>query len=504
MWMACFWDPMRNDYHQDQMWHDTWSPGHIKTATFCKEGLEQMIAYKLTARRCAAADTAASTASSASCDHHTTTSTLADHMEDLRLGFMHAWCRRVAENTMPHGPLLAHAVQCGHMLVEHSTTDGNGQTCSFLVPTARHGTWNDYDWSTHGEDGLAAIKQLLLVNHFWPAPIMPVSHLPCVTRMRSQKEDNLSLLADCAPCLGTHFSPLRGVKVFVQENVYREQYSWVRRAGMPSDVEQSLLRPASFSYSSVPGAATVSYYMQSKGHYFYAFYRHEGTGHLVAKWVRGRTEPGKKQWQVGYAADIDVGVGHINGWRFINGVYLVDGDQEFPIFLYMERPPQKGQHPEQLHLLACCEVPAAVQHSVQPSSWQPRKGQSGWVVDPGRGQWMHQQAQNGAIQFGIAGTKVFHQDREQSCLHSGVVGVPKYAGNGCLVGGGGMMSQTRQLPRRARVDRFYGGMANWRMPTACITCGRTWAPWALRATRTTRIPGRTCRRFGPSSCPTRY
>ncbi len=399
MWMACFWDPATRDYDAAQNWTNTWSKDMQQQAKLCKKGLQDLMAYK---------------ASSVQRSTY-----VSERLEELKLAMMLAWCSRVSENLMPHGPLLAHAVQCNHMLVETSRME-NGHNNKFLVPTERHSTWNRYPWDRHGHDGIDGIKRLLQMNGFWPAPVMAVSHLPTIAPVRSRREENLTLLGECAPCsLAVKFTPPRGVKVFVKEDVYQEQYSWVERAGIPADVEQCFLRPASF-VGSAPGTPQVTFYVQSKGHYFYAFYQHEGTGNLVAKWVRGMTPVGKRQWRVDYAADIEIGVGHVNGFRFVNGVYLEDGGRDFPIFLYMERDPKWGQHPEQLHLFACCEVPAAVQSCVQPSAFQPRKGTAGFLQDPGRRRWMWQEKENGKCTFTVGGM-LFHQERERrQCHHVGM------------------------------------------------------------------------------------
>ena len=33
-----------------------------------------------------------------------------------------------------------------------------------------------------------------------------------------------------------------------------------------------------------------------------------------------------------------MGVGHMNDFKFVSGLYLEDRGQEYPLFLYMERP----------------------------------------------------------------------------------------------------------------------------------------------------------------------
>ena len=56
------------------------------------------------------------------------------------------------------------------------------------------------------------------------------------------------------------------------------------------------------------------------------------------EWIHGRVPAGKKQWCAEYPADISIGVGHMNDFKFVSGLYLEDGGQEYPLFLYMERP----------------------------------------------------------------------------------------------------------------------------------------------------------------------
>ncbi len=397
MWMACFWDPLHNDYCADQYWGRRWPLDIKRAAVFCKEGLRNMIAYKVKQR--------------SSSSGNMTASCVTECVEDLKLAIMLTWCTRVTEDIMPHGPLLAHAVQCGHSLEEHSMRDAiTGEMSTFLVPKKHHGTWEDYSWEKHGGDGVDGIKAILLVSGFWTAPIMPVSHLPALAPARSQQDENLTLLAEgAARSVLAKLAPPRGVKVFLKEACYQENYSWVERDGVPHDVTQCFLRPASF-VCSVPGAVQVTYFMQSMGHYFYALYRHERTGNLVAKCVKGRTPVGRRQWRPDDIADVEVGLGHIDNFRFVRGIYLEDSGRDVPICLYMERRRERRKQPEQLYLLACCEVPAAIQSCVQPSSFQPCTKTAGYVQDPGRQQRMYQGAGNGPILFTV-GPMLFSQDR---------------------------------------------------------------------------------------------
>ena len=103
-------------------------------------------------------------------------------------------------------------------------------------------------------------------------------------------------------------------------------------------MDPCFLRPVS-SNTAVPGATQATYFLQSKGHWFWSFFPHEGTGNLQVKWIRGRTPPGKVQWRPDYAADISIGIGHLNDFQFMRGLCLNIADRKFPLFLYMERPP---------------------------------------------------------------------------------------------------------------------------------------------------------------------
>jgi hypothetical protein len=217
--------------------------------------------------------------------------------------------------------------------------------------------WTQYDWQQHGHDGLAAITRFLKVNGFWSAP-----GLELADNGQTTKEKNLALLSNIVPrAMWKDFHKPRGVQLFIHDDLYLENYEWCIHKGMPEQVESCFLRPMS-SATAMLGATQAVYYLQSKGHWFWAFFPHEGTGNLQVKWIRGRTPPGKKQWRPDYAADISMGFGSINGFRFVQGLYLTFADQKFPLFLYMERPPLRGQQTEQLHLLAC--PPSRVQ-------WKP-------------------------------------------------------------------------------------------------------------------------------------
>jgi hypothetical protein len=161
------------------------------------------------------------------------------------------------------------------------------------------------------------------------------------------------------------------VQLCIHDDEHLENYEWCIHKGMPEQVESCFLRPMS-SATAMPGTTQATYYLQGKGHWFWAFFPHEGTGNLQVKWIRGRTPPGKRQWRAEYAADISMGVGHVNNFHFMSGLYSKVADRKFPLFLYMERLPQRGQHNEQLPLLACASVLRAVEATLHPSAFAPR------------------------------------------------------------------------------------------------------------------------------------
>ena len=103
-----------------------------------------------------------------------------------------------------------------------------------------------------------------------------------------------------------------------------------------------------------------------------------------------------ERWRPDYIADISKGHGHINNYVSVSGITIEDGGHDFTIFLRLDRPPNRGQHPTNLELFACKRAPAAVSAMSHPSNFQPRKNIAGWVQDPGRKQLMWQDSGNGA------------------------------------------------------------------------------------------------------------
>ena len=118
--------------------------------------------------------------------------------EDFTLAFMMAWCTRVSNGIMAHGPLLAHARQCGHTLVKKTTMLGNGEDATFLVPKRTCEDWSLYPWQEHGRHGLDAITTFLKNNGFWTAVDMEVSNVPPPMRGQSKREKNVHLMLACA------------------------------------------------------------------------------------------------------------------------------------------------------------------------------------------------------------------------------------------------------------------------------------------------------------------
>ena len=178
--------------------------------------------------------------------------------------------------------------------------------------------------------------------------------------------------------------------------VYRQQGTmsdW--SAGVP---ETCFLRPVS-SVTALPGGTQATYYLQSKGHWFWAFSQHEGTSNPQVTWIRGWTP---LQWRLDYAGNIHIGVSHVNDYQFVQGLYLNIGDRKFPL-LYMERPPRCGNRNEQLHLLACSCVPCPVEATLHPSVLvlhrMPAAG--GPVADPSRKLMTWQEGENGPVTFQV-------------------------------------------------------------------------------------------------------
>ena len=218
------------------------------------------------------------------------------------------------------------------------------------------------------------------------------------------QDKNLGLLRDIVPRhVWSCYNPPRGVHMFIYNEEYRTKYEWVIWDGIPKDVESCFQRPAS-SDLAAPGSPQATFYMQIKGHWFWSFFRHEGTGALDVKWIRGQRPPDRNQWRPGYAAAISFGIGTINGYKFIKSLCLRDGDHLFPIFMYMERDPQRSgsTQPEQLHLLACDRVPQSVVSTLDPSGFSPRRCcEAGHVTDPSRNQKMWQEGDNGPVTFQV-------------------------------------------------------------------------------------------------------
>ena len=100
-------------------------------------------------------------------------------------------------------------------------------------------------------------------------------------------------------------------------------------------------------------------------------------------------------------ADISIGLGHINNLVIVNGITIEDGGNDCPIFLYLERPPTRGQNPEKLHLVTRKRAPVSVSAMIHPGTFQPRKNIAGFVQDPGRKALMWQGRANGACRWQV-------------------------------------------------------------------------------------------------------
>ena len=100
-------------------------------------------------------------------------------------------------------------------------------------------------------------------------------------------------------------------------------------------------------------------------------------------------------------ADIPNGLGHISNYVIVSGITIDEGKHDFPIFLYMERPPTMGQNSEKLHLLACKRAPVSASAMIRPRHFQPRNNIVGWAQYLGRNQLMWQDRENGACQWEV-------------------------------------------------------------------------------------------------------
>ena len=128
-----------------------WDVDMMRQAKLCVTGLQDMRTFRMQQR-------------SPSVQHQASADLPAEKLQDFSLAFMLAWCSRVSRGTMAHGPLLAHARQCGHELVKQSEKQPDGSFAHFLVPKKSLQVWTQYDWQEHGHDGLAAITTTLKLH----------------------------------------------------------------------------------------------------------------------------------------------------------------------------------------------------------------------------------------------------------------------------------------------------------------------------------------------------
>ena len=258
MWLAAFWDGARGDYDKFQDWDagdgSMWNKDMVKLAGFCHHGLERMQAYKAYVRHGEMASLSASVSVPRPAPR------VNDQMEDFLLACMIRWCRRVKQGIMAHGPLLAHAVQSGHLIVTATAHCEDEVTRSFLAPKERHATsWLEYDWQAHGRDALVAITKYLQANGFWTEPVMPVQHLRPPKKAQNKREKNQNVLADCVPReMWKEYDAPRGVELAINDPDLLDNYEWVQKEGLPQDVEQCFKRPASCSPRSTAAPASTS------------------------------------------------------------------------------------------------------------------------------------------------------------------------------------------------------------------------------------------------------
>ena len=187
MWMAAFWDPVAGDYSANQDWghvnnQSIWEVDLVRKASVCFDGMMEMRAWMLQQKSSVPSPAVSPT----------------DELKNFMLAFMSAWCKRVRDGIMAHGPLLAHAVQCGDCLAKTTQLEMDGSSSDFLVPKKRHEAWSQYNWQQHGADGLAGITKFLQLNGFWSAPVMPITHLKTPAPAQTLMQINKRKLADIA------------------------------------------------------------------------------------------------------------------------------------------------------------------------------------------------------------------------------------------------------------------------------------------------------------------
>ena len=176
--------------------------------------------------------------------------------------------------------------------------------------------------------------------------------------------------------------------------VYRQQGTmsdW--SAGVP---ETCFLRPVS-SVTALPGGTQATYYLQSKGHWFWACSQHGGTSNPQVKWIRGWTP---LQWRLDYAGNIHIGVSHVNDYQFVQGLYLDIADCQFPLFLCMARRPRCSN---QTSSCTCWLAPASRVQWKPPSAFAPCRmpAAGGPVADPSCKHMMWQEGENGPVTFQV-------------------------------------------------------------------------------------------------------
>ena len=186
--MAALWDHCTGDYAIGQDWNPAegsmWDDKLMRQAGLCLRALKNFESWRAQARIKDPAPAAQSPV---------------QEWGGFMLVVMMAWCKRVSEGIMPHGPLLAHARQCGHPLVKKTSSLGNGEEQTFLVPKFQASEdWMLYDWQEHGCDGLYAITKFLKSKGFWNAVDMEVSNVPPPMRGQSKREKNVHLMLACA------------------------------------------------------------------------------------------------------------------------------------------------------------------------------------------------------------------------------------------------------------------------------------------------------------------
>ena len=152
------------------------------------------------------------------------------------------------------------------------------------------------------------------MHGFWPETIRPVDNMASLVRPNSRRDKNEFLKSKAiSPAMMQDFCKVRGVELFLDDTYTLDNYDMVFKEGALNSTSFKCPVPC----VRTPGELRVAWYMQSKGHWFWAFYRDESSGNLVVKWVRGRVPVDDVRWLNCNNGNLVREVGSVGGW--ING-----------------------------------------------------------------------------------------------------------------------------------------------------------------------------------------